>query len=196
MRVLLSLIATLIVSNCVIGQNTNDINFQAVYRGSAGIDITGSKKNGAQMSLFLVNGLQCSPKVFLGCGFAFPFAAEPEKNENEVKPTAYHYNDSTIYYEVVDCGNENGFDALGGQLFVDIKYHLFDKNFTPFIETTIGGGRKLTGDNFFNSTAAVGIKLYPGNIAFLYDLYYVDKPYHFFGARISATWGKGMFTHR
>ena len=193
MRVLLSLIATLIVSTCVIAQNPDDSHFQAVYRTSAGYDFVGNK-NGIIFSAYLLHGMQFTPKTFLGGGFSFPVFSNITKYANELNHTVRHINDSTVYFK------EDSYNSVQtrSQLFIDFKYHFYDKNLTPFMETTIGGIGLMSGKVYLNNTVAFGIKIYAGHIAFLYDFYCRNgiKPRHFFGARLSGTWGKGMFTHR
>ncbi len=180
MRKILLLIVALIVTANVIAQDTES-DFQKVYCGAGGVELSAGKRNSTELSFFLVNGVQLTPKLFLGGGFAFPFAADTEKDESN-EPS-----------ELNDCCYE---DSFGGQLFVDLKYHLYDANFTPFIETTIGGGSKFSGEKFFNNTMAASIKFYPGNIALIYDFYRGNKINNFFGVRISAAWKKNMFARR
>ena len=197
MRRILSLIATLFVSVVAIAQNT-DNQFHKVYRGSAGADYSGSKK-GTQISLFVICGAQVTPKSLLGVGLAFPFVAdlyEDAEKKRENNRHEVHREGNTVYYKVDDSYRDNGFDKIRSQLFLDYKYLILNKNITPFIETTFGVGGIVSNEIFVNGTAALGIKVFPGNFAFLYDFYLRDKPCHFFGIRYSATWGKGIFTRK
>lgn len=208
MRKILSLITTLVVSASAIAQNA-DNQFYKVYRGSAGWEYSLNEYDG-QLSIFVIHGVQLTPKLFAGAGIGFPFMADIADEEPRRWVEHYHYKDSIKYYyyyeeesrtwekryynnEVYYTEKEHG--TMGGQVFLDLKYHFYDKNITPFIETTYGAGRKFCGDNFINCSVALGIKIFPANTAFIYDLYYKDKPVHFWGVRFSASWGKNMFKH-
>ena len=201
MRVILSLIAALIVSASAIAQNT-DNQFHKAYRGSAGWEYSLNEDDG-QLSIFVVHGVQLTPQLFAGAGIGFPFMADIA--DEEPRHWVDHYS-SAYYYEKepgiweMRYGNtasyhEKGHGTMGGQVFLDLKYHFYDKNITPFVETTYGVGRKFCGDNFINCSAALGIKIFPASTAFIYDLYYKDRPVHFWGVRFSASWGKNMYKH-
>ena len=210
MRVILSLIAALIVSASATAQNA-DNQFNVVYRGSAGLDYSLNADDG-QLSIFVVHGAQLTPQLFAGAGIGFPFMADIASEEPRHWVDQYHYKDSIAYYtlhekepgiyerryhyysdEVYYHEKEHG--TMGGQVFLDLKYHFYDKNITPFVETTYGAGRKFCGDNFINCSVALGIKIFPASTAFIYDLYYKDRPVHFWGVRFSASWGKNMYKH-
>lgn len=195
MRRILSLIATLFVSVVAIAQNT-DNQFQVETRGTAGLDYS-IKGDDAQLSLFVISGAQVKPKTILGVGIAFPFMADiKEDDEDKYKHHEVYREGNTVYYREADCQHESGFDKIRCQVFLDYKYLLYDKSITPFIETTFGIGGIVSNEIFVNGTAALGIKVFPGNFAFIYDLYFRDKPCHLFGIRYSATWGKGIFTRK
>ena len=204
MRRILSLIAALFVSVVAIAQNT-DNQFHTLYRGSAGTEYS-FNANDEQLSIFVVHGAQLTPKLFAGAGIGFPFVADIADEEPKHwveyyygKTADYYEKEPGIweirYYDTTACYNEKEHGTMGGQVFLDLKYHFYDKNITPFIETTYGAGRKFCGDNFINCSVALGIKIFPASTAFIYDLYYKDRPVHFWGVRLSASWGKNMFKH-
>ena len=201
MRKILSLITTLVVSSNVIAQNA-DNQFRIVYRGSAGLEYS-LNADDEQLSIFVVHGAMLTPQLFAGAGIGFPFvadiASEEPKHWVNYYSAAYYYEKEPgiwdIRFENTASYHEKEHGTLGGQVFLDLKYHFYDKNITPFIETTYGAGRKFCGDNFINCSVALGIKIFPASTAFIYDLYYKDKPVHFWGVRFLATWGKGLFTH-
>ena len=201
MRVLLSLIATLIVSACAFAQNT-DNQFHITYRGSAGFEYF-QNEDDEQLSIFVIHGAQLTPQLFAGAGIGFPFIADIANEEPrhwvDYYSDAYYYEKEPgiwdIRYENTASYHEKEHGIMGGQVFLDLKYHFYDKNITPFVETTYGAGRKFCGDNFINCSLALGIRIFPASTALVYDLYYKDRPVHFFGARFSASWGKNMFKH-
>ena len=175
MKPFLSIIAALVFSVSAVAQNV-DNQFRITYRGSAGLEYS-LNADDEQLSIFVVHGAQLTPKLFAGAGIGFPFMADIADEEPRHWVVSHHYDDSSNYYydyyekepgiyerrnhyyndEVSYYEKEHG--TMGGQVFLDLKYHFYDKNITPFIETTYGAGRKFCGDNFINCSVALGIKI-------------------------------------